>query len=246
MSKKGVTILYIPQKPGKRSVQIEISYIMTVLILSVLLMSFVGLFFLVWESTEVPNTSEILNETLELGQQKRELEESIQILERRISLLEIYALQAKKEESGGPLQFVHQTHADLPPWKDLLLVPVQNAHRIKGYIEKKKQDLIPHEHQGIDYFAVQGTVVSAAHDGLVQKVLENDVLGHHILLAHVNGCSTLYAHLSEGFVSEGEWVYSGASIGLVGDSGQTDGSHLHFEFICDGRAINPHPYLFTP
>ena len=245
MSKKGVTILYIPQKPGKRSVQIEISYLMTALILSVLLSSFVGLFFLVWESTEVPNTSALLNETLELGQQKRELEESIQILDRRISLLEIYALQAEKQESGGPLDIVHQAHADLFPWGDLLSMPVEHAQAIKDYVHNDKLD-VREEHQGIDYFAPKGSVVLAAHDGWVQEVLEHDAFGTYILLQHRTGCSTLYAHLSESFVVQGEWIQRGAQIALVGTSGRADGAHLHFEFICEGRAINPHPYLFEP
>ena len=95
--KRGFTFLYIPNKQGKRSIQIHLSYLMSALLFAILLSSFVGVFFLVWESTQMPDTEELLSETLEISQNKSIFEEELHSLERRIALLEIYALQGEEE-----------------------------------------------------------------------------------------------------------------------------------------------------
>jgi murein DD-endopeptidase MepM/ murein hydrolase activator NlpD len=197
MSKKGLTILYIPQKQGKRSVQIHLSYIMAILISSILLFSGVGLSFLVWESAQVPDTNALLAETLELGQNKREFTEDLEALERRIALLEIYAMQAEKVEEGGPMGILHETSETILPVRPFLSLPIQNSDRVKNYgrpSKEKSEQFSPH--QGVDFFAVRGSPVFASSGGFVDVVYQNKVLGTHILLEHEDGLSTLYAHLS--------------------------------------------------
>ena len=249
MSKKGVTILYIPQKSGKRSTQIHLSYIMSALISAVLLASLTGVAFLVWESAQVPNTNALLNETLELGQQKRELDDSLHDLERRISLLEIYALQAQQQEAGGPQQLQHITSNIVLPWQPYLASPVPNAIRSKEYVHLEwgaEKSRAGNSHQGIDFFAIRGTKVQASHDGIVQGVYEDNVFGKYIILLAQNGCHSLYGHIAKSFVKEGEWIKMGAMIALVGDSGSASGAHVHFELRCEGLSINPRPYFLVP
>ncbi len=85
-------------------------------------------------------------------------------------------------------------------------------------------------HNGIDFGAPMGTPVLAAYAG---QVAIADWLGGYgltVVLDHAQGTAeTLYAHLSELFVKEGEEVKQGDVIGLVGSTGNSTGPHLHFE-----------------
>lgn len=86
-------------------------------------------------------------------------------------------------------------------------------------------------HTGTDLGAPLGTPVLAAYAG---RVAIADFLGGYglaITLDHNKGSQqTLYGHLSEIFVKQGEWVKQGSVIGRVGSTGNSTGAHLHFEF----------------
>lgn len=86
-------------------------------------------------------------------------------------------------------------------------------------------------HNGTDIGAPQGTPVLAAFSGRVSTA---DFLGGYgltVILTHDEGqTQTLYAHLSEVFVQNGEWVEQGEAIGRVGSTGYSTGPHLHFEY----------------
>jgi len=67
--------------------------------------------------------------------------------------------------------------------------------------------------------------------------------GYHLVIDHANGMSTLYGHLSQILVSDGEDVAQGDLIALGGATGDADGKHLHFELHQDGRLVDPLRYL---
>jgi len=67
--------------------------------------------------------------------------------------------------------------------------------------------------------------------------------GNRVLIDHGNGYTTLYAHLSSIYVSVGQTVNRGASIGRMGSTGRSTGTHLHFEIHKNGIAQNPLVYL---
>lgn len=68
--------------------------------------------------------------------------------------------------------------------------------------------------------------------------------GYHVVVQHRDGLSTLYAHLSEVLVAEGDAVGRGQVLGLGGASGYSEGgAHLHFEFRHDEDLINPLDFL---
>lgn len=85
-----------------------------------------------------------------------------------------------------------------------------------------------------------GTVVVAADAGRVVTVLyQNHDYGYHVIINHGNGYTTLYGHLSRIDVSEGQNVGRGQQIGLMGSTGRSTGSHLHFEISLGGTRVNP-------
>ncbi|MDR0799738.1 MAG: peptidoglycan DD-metalloendopeptidase family protein [Dysgonamonadaceae bacterium] len=95
-------------------------------------------------------------------------------------------------------------------------------------------------HYGTDIDLNTGDTVRAAFDGRVRLAnYERKGYGNHLVVRHPNGLETVYAHLSQYLVREGESVEAGQPIALGGSTGRSTGPHLHFEFRFLGRAINP-------
>jgi len=89
-----------------------------------------------------------------------------------------------------------------------------------------------HGYNGIDLAAGYGSTIRAAASGevIVAKATGwNGGYGAYIVIKHNNGVQTLYAHLSEVYVGVGEWVSAASTIGTMGNSGRSTGTHLHFE-----------------
>lgn len=89
-------------------------------------------------------------------------------------------------------------------------------------------------HTGQDFAATTGTPVYAAASGIIGQSRAGGWAGIHLVVNHANGGSTLYAHLSGKVVSPGQPVKAGQLIGYVGNSGNSYGSHLHFEYYPAG------------
>jgi len=68
---------------------------------------------------------------------------------------------------------------------------------------------------------------------------DNYGYGNRVVLDHGNGTRTLYAHLSKIYVVSGQTVNRGATIGQMGSTGRSTGTHLHFEIISGGQHVNP-------
>jgi len=89
-------------------------------------------------------------------------------------------------------------------------------------------------HNGIDLRAPIGTPIRAALSGRIEGTGNSDQVrgcysyGKWVLIKHSNGLTTLYAHLSQVGVSEGQEVYTGDVIGYSGNTGYATGPHLHF------------------
>ncbi|HPH79111.1 MAG TPA: peptidoglycan DD-metalloendopeptidase family protein, partial [bacterium] len=107
-------------------------------------------------------------------------------------------------------------------------------------------------HTGVDLAAAQGTPVYAAADGVVIVAYDSGGGGlSYIAIQHANGLMTKYLHVSEIFVSTGQYVSRGEAVGLSGGSPGTHGAgyfttgaHLHFEIDdTNGNSVNPHNFL---
>ena len=102
-----------------------------------------------------------------------------------------------------------------------------------------------HTHQGVDMMADYGTPLVAITSGTATYVAYDGSGGNMIFLDGDDGNSYWYMHNQENFISEGQHVEVGESIGTVGDTGNAAGTpHLHFEFHPGGgEAINPYPLV---
>jgi murein DD-endopeptidase MepM/ murein hydrolase activator NlpD len=89
-----------------------------------------------------------------------------------------------------------------------------------------------HGYNGVDLGAAIGTPIRAAAAGTViisKSSGWNGGYGQYIVIKHPNGTQTLYAHLSANAVGVGASVAQGQTIGNMGNTGKSTGSHLHFE-----------------
>jgi len=102
-------------------------------------------------------------------------------------------------------------------------------------------------HLGIDIAAGEGARIYAADNGvIVFSGWATGGYGYTIIIDHGNGYQTLYAHLSNTNVRCGQSVNKGNVIGFAGSTGNSTGSHLHFEIRYQGGFVNPWYVLPAP
>ncbi|HEU4454072.1 MAG TPA: M23 family metallopeptidase [Longimicrobium sp.] len=94
-------------------------------------------------------------------------------------------------------------------------------------------------HTGVDLAAAKGTPVYAAADGSVSYAAPRGGYGNLVEVAHPNGYSTRYAHLSAIAVRNGTPVRQGDLIGYAGSTGLSTAPHLHYEVRRKGRPVDP-------
>lgn len=99
-------------------------------------------------------------------------------------------------------------------------------------------------HKGTDIANSTGTPILAADSGRVVVAGWTNVgYGNHVIIDHENGYQSLYAHMSQISVVEGQRVGRGATVGLMGSTGRSTGPHLHFEIRASGGNLDPLGYL---
>lgn len=95
-------------------------------------------------------------------------------------------------------------------------------------------------HPGLDLDGNTGDTIKPMKNGIVIYAnTESFGYGRHIIIDHGDGITTLYAHLSKLNVKVGDEVSASQTIGLMGSSGHSTGSHLHFEVRQNGIPVNP-------
>ncbi|MFG3339331.1 M23 family metallopeptidase [Glycomyces sp. NPDC048151] len=98
-------------------------------------------------------------------------------------------------------------------------------------------------HGGTDFAAGTGATIHAADSGKVVYAGWSSGYGQLTCISHGGGVSTCYAHQSEIWVNDGEYVDRDEGIGAVGSTGDSTGPHLHFEVRVHGDRVNPVGYL---
>lgn len=98
-------------------------------------------------------------------------------------------------------------------------------------------------HNGVDLAISSGTPIYASKSGVVTTATNHYSYGNYVTINHMDGYSTLYAHMTYFVVSEGDYVDQGQVIGYVGSTGYSTGPHLHFTIFCNGSTENPMNYI---
>jgi len=100
-------------------------------------------------------------------------------------------------------------------------------------------------HKGIDIAAPLGTKIYSALPGKVETCTQNSSYGNYLIIDHGNDIKTLYAHCSSILVKSGDTVKYGQQIACVGSTGDSTGTHLHFELLIHQINYDPQPMLKT-
>ncbi len=140
-------------------------------------------------------------------------------------------LSAKVER----LETLEQLFISMP-----LLVPV-DSYYVSSHFGGRKDPFTNKwsAHHGVDLGGGWKAPVRAGAAGTVTSVGWSGPYGRLIEVDHGNGFVTRYGHLREFLVKEGQVVQTGDKIGLMGSSGRSTGTHLHYEIRFDGAPLNP-------
>lgn len=98
-------------------------------------------------------------------------------------------------------------------------------------------------HNGVDLAIGAGTPIYATKSGYVTTATYNYAYGYYVTINHMDGFSSLYGHMTNYIVSEGDYVERGQTIGYVGTTGYSTGNHLHFTIYYNGGTVNPMGYI---
>jgi len=112
--------------------------------------------------------------------------------------------------------------------------------------QRKFNGKVQSVHQGLDYAVPQGTTILAANSGTVVLAEPLFFEGNCVMIDHGQGLMTLYMHLSELKVKDGEHVQRGQPIGLSGATGRATGAHLHIAVRWQGTYLDPATLFALP
>lgn len=129
-------------------------------------------------------------------------------------------------------------------WRKGFIEPVKG--RISGHFGNQRvfNGTPKSPHSGTDIAAPEGTPVKASGDGKVILSGKNYFYtGNMVIIDHGQGLQTIYAHLKEAKVKEGDNVKQGDIIGLVGKTGRATGPHLHWGASLNNVRFRPHSLL---
>jgi murein DD-endopeptidase MepM/ murein hydrolase activator NlpD len=163
---------------------------------------------------------------------------------------------------GGPFEAVAPLKAGDPKFKQMFMswkkldrveqgtiaipssMPVSGTNFTSGYgVRSDPFRGRAAMHNGIDLAGPIGTQIRATADGYVQRSEWANGYGNLVEINHGRGIQTRYGHLSKSLVTPGQRVKRGDLIALMGSTGRSTGSHLHYEVRIDGKAVNPTPFM---
>ncbi|MGM9950812.1 MAG: peptidoglycan DD-metalloendopeptidase family protein [Lysinibacillus sp.] len=110
---------------------------------------------------------------------------------------------------------------------------------VGGYVSSQMGPRWGTQHRGIDIARPSNYTIKASDNGVVTFTGWDGSYGNKIVINHNNGYETTYAHLASITVSVGQVVGQGSEIGIMGSTGNSTGTHLHFEVQKNGSLVNP-------
>lgn len=126
-------------------------------------------------------------------------------------------------------------------WHLPLLRPVDgdvsSVYGMQRFLNKKPKN----PHRGMDFRAAKGTPIKCVADGKVILQGNHYYAGNSVYVDHGNGMVSMYFHMSEFKVKEGDTVKRGQVLGLAGSTGRATGPHLHLSIGLMGKLVDPAP-----
>ncbi|WP_432831787.1 M23 family metallopeptidase [Dactylosporangium sp. CA-092794] len=140
--------------------------------------------------------------------------------------------RASRSDAHGTVSTANQ------PAPDVWVLPLRN-YTLTSFFGERWGRL----HPGVDLGAAQGTPFTAVAAGKVILCRWNGGYGNNVMIDHGDGIVTVYGHASKLLCEEGQTVQAGDRLALVGNTGHSFGSHLHFEVRRDDKPIEPLAFM---
>ncbi len=115
------------------------------------------------------------------------------------------------------------------------ILPVKKPFRISKKFSEN--------HQGLDFAGKKGSPVLASAAGMIEKTSDETYFGKSIVVNHLNGFKTVYAHLDSIIPSKNTFVQKNEQIGTLGNSGYSTSPHLHYEIWQHEKKENPQNFI---
>lgn len=128
---------------------------------------------------------------------------------------------------------------------EIFAKPLKNSYRLTSRFGARKDPItgVASYHKGIDMACSTGTPIFASKSGTVVYTGWSSIYGYHVIIKHSDGYQTLYGHMSKITSKKGQSVNQDTKIGLVGNTGYSTGSHLHFTVYKNSVPIDPFTVL---
>ena len=143
------------------------------------------------------------------------------------------------EEEQDFKKKIFETISPARLWSGSFTPPVGTSVSDKFGTQRKFNGVLKSVHQGLDFHARTGTPVAAANSGKVVVARNLFGEGNCVMIDHGQGLLTIYMHLSEFKVHEGDNVTRGQIVGLSGSTGRATGPHLHMGVRWQGLYVDP-------
>ncbi len=157
----------------------------------------------------------------------------------------------KTEEARRLAALLATAHAEDFFERDVFLFPVEGARRTAGFGDRREyryagggSDLSVHN--GLDLALPEGSPVKACGEGRVVLAEDRALTGMSVVVEHLPGVYSLYYHMSEISVREGDQVGKGQQLGKVGHTGLATGPHLHWELQVLSVPVDPDLFVRVP
>jgi hypothetical protein len=138
------------------------------------------------------------------------------------------------------------TDSQMKLWQTAFLEPVNGKRTgIFGSV-RIMNGQARNPHNGEDIGAPLGADVAATNDGIVRLTVDHIFSGKGVYIDHGLGLYSMYFHLSQVLVKEGDLVRAGQVVGKVGATGRATGPHLHWGVKVNGARVNPYALLALP
>jgi murein DD-endopeptidase MepM/ murein hydrolase activator NlpD len=192
-------------------------------------------------------------------QDKTEFKEKIEIKKRKYKTSPFYLtkelikkgytrskiVENLKYKDNPEVSKVLKFSESFPYFKEKFIYPLSEIKITEEFGEIKKYGKIGYQHLGVDLRAKEGDPVFAINDGVVRFAKELPNYGKTIVIDHGVGIFSLYLHLKEFKVSEGQKVKRGEIIALSGNTGYSTSPHLHFSIKINGVSVDPLRFINT-
>jgi murein DD-endopeptidase MepM/ murein hydrolase activator NlpD len=159
-----------------------------------------------------------------------------------LSPADLARAERERARVGAVLAGVSPRRFSLPLAPPLTPLPAATGFGARRIFNRQPRS----PHGGADFAARAGTPVLAAGPGRVALAEEHFFAGRSVYLDHGDGLFTMYFHLDEIAVEEGQTLRAGETVGRVGATGRASGPHLHFAVRWRGARVDPALLLGPP